>query len=105
MIRAPWSRLEKSGVRSLVKRLAERFTARRCGRSPDRATARDRRSPVRRSRPRNLHFHLPAYVVAVEALEERILLYAMAVDDSYSVAHDHTIAPTAAAGVIANDFN
>src|SRR5438067_2101906 len=55
-------------------------------------------------RPRNLWFHQPAYVVAVENLEERVLLFTMAINDSYNVTHDHTITANAASGVIANDF-
>src|SRR5260370_28515562 len=91
MLRSPWSRLAKSGFRSLVLRIAQRVAS---------------RPRFRRLRPRlrSLCFHQPAYVVSVEALEDRLLLFASAVNDSYSVVHDHTITPNAASGAIANDF-
>src|SRR5438045_2700403 len=61
-----------------------------------------RRSRLRR--PRNLWFNAPSYVQALETLESRILLTPVATNDSYSVAHDQTIAPNAGNGVLANDF-
>src|SRR5260370_402931 len=59
----------------------------------------------RRSRPRNLHFHEPAYV-QMETLEERVLLTVFTANDSYTTYKDtFNSANEGAASVLANDFD
>src|SRR5260370_371755 len=59
----------------------------------------------RRSRPRNLHFHEPAYV-QMETLEERMLLTVFTSNDAYTTYKDtFNSANEGAASVLANDFD
>ena len=94
MIRTPWSRLARSAFVRLIERAA---------------LVRDRRRAraMRRLR-RNYSIGAPLHFLAcpVEVLEQRQLLFApVAFNDSYSVSHDHTLAPSASTGVLANDMN
>jgi YD repeat-containing protein len=87
MVRTPWSRLASRAFFSWVARLRTR-NALRTGRRP----RRDGRGG------------LPVFFWPAEVLEARVLLFATAVNDSYTVTHDHTLSPNAATGVIANDM-
>src|SRR5262245_53940108 len=95
MVRAHWSRLAFRAFFSLVHRVRCRAAQRR----ELQHHARGRRyCRLRRS------YFTPVTCQAAEVLEDRVLL-SMALNDSYSVVHDHTLTKTAATGVVANDMN
>ena len=94
MIRTPWSRLARSAFVRLIQRASL---------SRDRFRARSMRR-LRRAYSAGAPLHFLA--CPVEVLEQRQLLFApVAINDSYSVSHDHTLAPGASTGVLANDMN